>query len=174
MNASGVLQQLNRNREAALYATIALQMTPFSGSDSTSLGGKGTGKGGVGGGSRHASEVSPAMQAAAHLCAARALLALGRVLEAQDHLSKVARPPPGSVSDTLTSAMQALDCMAAARGAMDSVSNIEHLFGRARAFLDLCPPIPGLVSPPKARGEGEEASTDAEELRRNAREFAQA
>ena len=178
IRTSGVLQQLNRNREAALYATIALQMTASSRTDSTSIGAKDTGKGG--GGGRHPSEVSPAMQglqglqAAAHLCAARALLALGRVLEAQDHLSKVSHPPPGSVTDTLTSAMQALDSMAAARGAMDSVSNIEHLFGRARAFLDLCPPIPGLVSPPKARVEGGEASAEAEELRRNAREFAQA
>ena len=31
---------------------------------------------------------------------------------------------------------------AAARSAADTVSNVEHLLGRAKSFLDLCPPIP--------------------------------
>jgi len=55
--------------------------------------------------------------------------------------------------------------MSPARTAMDTLSNIEHLFGRAKAFLDLCPPIPGLVSPPKGgEGKGGEGGEDGENL----------
>ena len=69
--------------------------------------------------------------------------------------------------------MQALDLMATARAAMDSVSNVEHLFGRAKAFLDLCPPIPQLACPPDAPRTEEEDTREARELKRNARNFAE-
>jgi hypothetical protein len=68
---------------------------------------------------------------------------------------------------------QALDLMATARAAMDSVSNVEHLFGRAKAFLDLCPPIPQLAFPPDAPRKEEEDTREARELKRNARNFAE-
>ncbi len=74
---------------------------------------------------------------------------------------------------TYADVLQALDLMATARAAMDSVSNVEHLFGRAKAFLDLCPPIPQLASPPDAPRKEEEDTREARELKRNARNFAE-
>ena len=63
--------------------------------------------------------------------------------------------------------------MATARAAMDSVSNVEHLFGRAKAFLDLCPPIPELACPTDAPRKEEEDTRESRELKRNARNFAE-
>ncbi len=60
-------------------------------------------EGGGGGGAGRGGNI-----ALAHLCAARALLALGRAFEAQGHLSKMARPSAGCVSASLASAMQVL------------------------------------------------------------------
>jgi hypothetical protein len=209
---------------------------------------------------RHAGGNEGRVTAFAHLAAARALLALGRTVEAQGHLSKVKEPrccsrdpqslnlipetpilkpktrnprasclicgtgalscnpcsrasnpqtqtlPPfhpnpnpkpqtpnpkqvaapssESVSSSVSAAMQMLDLMAAARSAIDTVSNVAHLIGRAKAFLDLCPPIPGLVvsdrSSPTAdaggvEGDGEDEADEGDkaELRRNAKEFAE-
>ena len=165
MRGGHCLVELGRNREAVLYSSMALQFSSEA--------------------RAHGKSPPPGCVASfAHLSAARALLALGRALEAHEHLAKVARPAPGSVSSSVAGAMHALDLMAAARSAMETVATVEHLLGRARAFLELCPPLPGLATQPthaRAGGmvgaaEGDDAvdedSPEGRELKKNSREFA--
>ena len=173
MRAGHCLVELGRNREAVLYTATALKCCE----EARARSGK----------------PQPAqgfVASFAHLSAARAQLALGRAFEAHEHLAMVVRPAPGSVSSSsVAGAMHALDLMAAARGAMETVAEVEHLLGRAKAFLQLCPPVPGLNTPsaqPKAGGivggaeegvfngaeDGLDDCPEERELKKNSREFA--
>lgn len=77
-----------------------------------------------------------------HLCAARALVALGRTTEAQEELDKVLHPrAPSSSWQALTT----LDLMASARQVMGTCGKLESYLGRGQALLKSAGVAPGLA-----------------------------